>query len=1038
MSDSAPSSSSDEADIHTLANIATARWQHHHANSTTNHRRSPDLATRNDDLSAVDADAPSTSAAAARSSAPSRHDRRASKACQACRARKTRCDAQRPKCSYCRKHDIDCHYVAGDLRKQRPSKRRRSSIQPDHIRDESVPPPPPPPSLPAHRASPQERVEHSYAPSMGAAYVASSHPASSTRDAHSVASSHSSAWPALPTASVVTSVPDAATAEDVQFLPNDLIEALSGKVAWFDELERQSATSITDATRIHDTTTAHNIWSTASDVAAFDPMLADLLHQAAPSGSAAPAGKDRIIQLHYFRSFSGATAVTQGLKKISVRIRVPAELESMLIEAQNRTNLFDPAASGLDPQTLNLHSLLGTSRFMPSPNPAAASTSAAAHRTAFPAMHEAHTPSALSSAAYAEDLPEAPLRDLLISRFFLRLADHFPFLSRYTLEAQLARGSQVNPALINAMCALAARFVEPYETTMLSPAAAGTGGSVNASNDPDATADSVFGSAKPHSRGLRFAERAKSYMMSSITLPSVTTVATLVLLAWHEFGVNSDSGLWMFAGMAIRMSIDLGLHRRAKNNWFTAAPRADANDLIQPQPLFWCVFILDRTLSIGTGRPTSLKDQEITLDYPRTVLPIHPARKQTSNAASESAGSSRSSSTRPSVFGHLTRLMQKAGALAEIANNLGEDDDPHPLEELDKLEADMIGDYDALPAGLMLGEDQLRTSSEPRCLLSLHLWFHLLLMLMNRLPLSRLRAKPVASDESREILRHASQQIRNAVLYANAVDPMIHLGCPFTNQAFCLAGGFEASMAATLQRHEQLASSTAAGRRSGNSSGRASPAPRSLATLRARLRDDGGKGARSLFVQSHLEAYQRCVDALDKLTETWLGVTWIANALKARKTDETPDAALNGSASAGGSAAGETMLSLSELKVLLRLAASTVSSTEQPMSILEDSSNGASGSTSGSSNSAPSWTSPPTQPGKTTAAAAAPTHADHHLRPPPSRPSSITPWASHAASFEHSVGATSMPQHGALVEISDISHPDDLSHFLPFLSRPLP
>jgi hypothetical protein len=31
-----------------------------------------------------------------------------------------------------------------------------------------------------------------------------------------------------------------------------------------------------------------------------------------------------------------------------------------------------------------------------------------------------------------------------------------------------------------------------------------------------------------------------------------------------------------------------------------------------------------------------------------------------------------------------------------------------------------------------------------------------------------------------------------------------------------------------------------------------------------------------------------------------------------------------------------------------------------------------------------------------------------------------------------------MPQHGALVEISDISHPDDLSHFLPFLSRPLP
>ncbi len=153
MSDSAPSSSSDEADIHTLANIATARWQHHHA-----HRRSPASQPRTvvqrstDDQGAPDVHASSSSAAAAaaaRSSAPSRHDRRASKACQACRARKTRCDAQQPKCSYCRKHDIDCHYVAGDLRKQRPSKRRRSSPQPDHARDDSDPPPPPSP--PAHR-----------------------------------------------------------------------------------------------------------------------------------------------------------------------------------------------------------------------------------------------------------------------------------------------------------------------------------------------------------------------------------------------------------------------------------------------------------------------------------------------------------------------------------------------------------------------------------------------------------------------------------------------------------------------------------------------------------------------------------------------------------------------------------------------------------------------------------------------------------------------------------------------------------------------
>lgn len=840
---------------------------------------------------------------------------------------------------------------------------------------------------------------------------------------------------------IMGAVPDA-NSPNSHFLPNELIEALSGKVAWFDELERQSNASGNDATPLSEHSASHPVWSTASDLAAFDPMLADLLHQ--PSSLARTgSGKDRIIQLHYFRSFGGATAVTQGLKKISVRIRVPAELESMLIEAQNRSSFFDPASTGLDPQTLNLHSLLGTSRVMQSANFTTSMLPNGLHAT------DVRIPPALSPPAYPEDLPDAPLRDLLLTRFFLRLGDHFPFISRSTLEAQLARGSQVNPALINAMCALAARFVEPYETGMLSPSAGAGGSTAGGNNDGDIGADSGLGSSKPHSRGLRFAEKAKSYMMSSITLPSVTTVATLVLLAWHEFGVNSDSGLWMFAGMALRMSIDLGLHRKAKKNWFAALPAADpTGELIEPQQLFWCVFNLDRTLSIGTGRPTSLKDQEITLDYPPLTIRNLSERSSGGDATSESGGSSsrKSKNSTPSVFGHLTRLMQKAGALAEIANNLGEEDDPQPLEELDKLEAHMITDYDTLPSSLTLGEEQFRSSPEPRCLLSLHLGFHNLLMLMNRLPLSRLRADPVGSDESREILRHASQQIRNAVLYANAVDPNIHLACPFTNQSFCLAGGFEASMAATLQRQEQFKASH---RRhnstsTGTDSGRASPAPRSLASLRAKIREDAsGKGARSLFVQSHLEAYQRCVDALDKLTETWLGVTWIANALKARKTEEGHEVGQNSSqGGGGGGGSAETMLSHSELKVLLRLAASTVSSTEQPMSIIEESTGSV--SASAESNSNPSWGSPPSVQGKQGGSAALSHSTSQNSAARPATGSAMA--APMTSAFQQPAFGQSVPQQQVVsaggpfqhVEISDISHPDDLSHFLPFLTRPMP
>ncbi len=419
-------------------------------------------------------------------------------------------------------------------------------------------------------------------------------------------------------------------------------------------------------------------WSSASDVAAFDPILADLLHQSSALTNLG-SKKDRIIQLHYFRFLGGATAITRGLKKISIRIRVPPELESMLLEAQNRSSLFDTASAGLDLQTLNLHSLLGTSRIL-----SANENGDPLAQTDAPRVNRTHSQDALAPSAsprYMRDLPDPSLRDLLLTRFFLRMGDHFPFISRSTLEAQLARGSQVNPALINAMCSLAARFVEPYELNMLSPSAgAGAGASVAGGNDADSATESGLGSSKPHSRGLAFAEKAKSYIMSSITVPSVTTVATLVLLAYHEYAVNSDSGLWMFAGMAIRMSIDLGLHRKTKRSWLAPLPHADVTgDLIEPRQLFWTIFSLDRNLCVGTGRPTSLKDREITLDYPSLKVRSEPSSRSASDHSSDSNSSnSRNADSRPSVFGYHVRLMQKAGTLAEIANNLGEEDDLSP------------------------------------------------------------------------------------------------------------------------------------------------------------------------------------------------------------------------------------------------------------------------------------------------------------------------------------------------------------------------
>jgi hypothetical protein len=59
--------------------------------------------------------------------------------------------------------------------------------------------------------------------------------------------------------------------------------------------------------------------------------------------------------------------------------------------------------------------------------------------------------------------------------------------------------------------------------------------------------------------GEPFADKAKRLLIPLLALPSLEVVQSLVLLTYQEFATDRDSGLWMYAGMAIRMAQDIGL-----------------------------------------------------------------------------------------------------------------------------------------------------------------------------------------------------------------------------------------------------------------------------------------------------------------------------------------------------------------------------------------------------------------------------------------------------------------------------------------------
>ncbi|KAI0448154.1 fungal-specific transcription factor domain-containing protein [Xylaria telfairii] len=84
--------------------------------------------------------------------------------------------------------------------------------------------------------------------------------------------------------------------------------------------------------------------------------------------------------------------------------------------------------------------------------------------------------------------------------------------------------------------------------------------------------------------------------------------AMLLLVLYH---VRSSSyGIWYMIGLAMRTSIDLGLHTKRHEGTL------DSYTIQMRRRLFWSVYSLERTIAICLGRPLSIPDRQIDVDLP--------------------------------------------------------------------------------------------------------------------------------------------------------------------------------------------------------------------------------------------------------------------------------------------------------------------------------------------------------------------------------------------------------------------------------------
>ncbi|TVY36614.1 putative transcriptional regulatory protein [Lachnellula subtilissima] len=111
--------------------------------------------------------------------------------------------------------------------------------------------------------------------------------------------------------------------------------------------------------------------------------------------------------------------------------------------------------------------------------------------------------------------------------------------------------------------------------------------------------------------GISFFLKALEYFQDLYEEPTVEYIETLVLLAFYSTTLNRRNTAYTYIGLALRLSIMLGLHRKIPANSSLSPPEREHRIRV-----WWTVYTLDRLMSSKVGLPTMIQDTEIDAQIP--------------------------------------------------------------------------------------------------------------------------------------------------------------------------------------------------------------------------------------------------------------------------------------------------------------------------------------------------------------------------------------------------------------------------------------
>ncbi|KAJ9104639.1 hypothetical protein QFC21_002137 [Naganishia friedmannii] len=493
-------------------------------------------------------------------------------------------------------------------------------------------------------------------------------------------------------------------------------------------------------------------------------------------GSDGDAGVENIrLSYEYLRPY-GPTAISPGLGRIRLSIRgTPKHLQSANPNV-NPNQLLHPNAMPSPPQhvpgamssspgtggqgvNLLRQSIHTASGLTPPSN----QNSNGQQNGISPSNHLPPAPRPVVDSS--SKFPRSDIRGALFDTFFDHFSSMFPFLNRQVVDRQIREGGADagTVLLANVMCALSARFCPLPEIVALN--------------------------SLPFCRGVPFADNAKQLLVPLLGMPSSSVVAALLLLSYYELGMNSEAGVWNYCGLAMRVAIDLGLHRKIAGRFSSKSNRM----------LFWCIFLLDRVLAVGTGRPVTFLDNHIEIGEPDTDIQEQSFRNVDSDKQSlafaynikltklyghiastvntspfwlgclstGSAAPSRAAS--PAGDDAHAKTPHRVGAYKSSSSNAVISDDPAHRAELKDLAATeeaIVAIYENMPSSLTWSQENLMihiARGNGDMFLHLHLWYHCIIAILYREPFIQARAAYAGLNltEAMEIQKSAARHIQD-------------------------------------------------------------------------------------------------------------------------------------------------------------------------------------------------------------------------------------------------------------------------------------